>query len=158
VCETFQALYSQVQEIKLSPNFDNSRHETTTVTIYLSSAPLVGDLPMKLSDTGYPITLAFDLQNNDTKRFLMSLRSRGLVSSVCLSNVSNSNLTGITSPEHNRVKQNQEKISKASSGTMLEFDTASQRVPPPSAKVRLFFQFHSAFAWSQLLRISRVRS
>jgi len=76
VCETFQALHSEVLEIKLTPA---GRSEMTGITIYLSSAPLIGNSRMKLPEKAQPITLLFDLRKEDTKRFLESLRNRGLV-------------------------------------------------------------------------------
>jgi hypothetical protein len=58
---------------------DPSSCETTAVTINLSSAPLVGNSQMKAPENGQPMTLVFDLRNEDMERFIDTLRNRGLV-------------------------------------------------------------------------------
>jgi len=80
VYETFQALYSQVEDIELSVNPDPGRIGTTVVTILLSSAPLVGNSSVEVLGKDQSINMVFDLRNEDVRRFLDSLRSRGLVS------------------------------------------------------------------------------
>jgi hypothetical protein len=81
-CETFQALYSQVQDIELSSGSDLSHRKTTAVTICLSSPPLVGDSAMTPPENEQPITLEFELQSHDVKRFLSALHSRRLVNLI----------------------------------------------------------------------------
>lgn len=77
--ETFEASYSQVQEIKLSVSPDSTKDGAALVTIALSSAPTIGESKMGLPRNGQPTTLMFHLHSNDVTRFLKSLHSRALV-------------------------------------------------------------------------------
>lgn len=51
----------------------------TNVLAKLSAPAILADAPMKTSDGA--LTLAFDIKNGHIKRFLETLKSRGLVSS-----------------------------------------------------------------------------
>jgi hypothetical protein len=71
--ESLQIRYADVISIELK-----SGPGTTRVMAKLSAPAIVAEVPMK---TRGELALAFDIKNEDIKRFLEALNSRGLVSS-----------------------------------------------------------------------------